>query len=58
MWQTIFLSLERGKESKPALDSFMIFVEEQFILFNYYKRETPLSLPSNRRKRMVERCST
>jgi hypothetical protein len=32
MWQTIFLSLERGKESKPALDSLMIFVEEQFIL--------------------------
>jgi hypothetical protein len=32
MWQTIFLSLERGKESKQALDSLMIFVEEQFYI--------------------------
>ena len=28
----IFLSLERGKESKPALDSLMIFVEEQLYI--------------------------
>jgi hypothetical protein len=34
MWQTIFLSLERGKESKPALNSLMIFVEDWKNNFN------------------------